>query len=578
MTEGRALPAIGPGWATADAPLLSTRPVSDDPISSFMTMVVVLPLCVAYAEGTFAMFTHTFRFNAVRRSALAAAVVVAVVGGVGIEGAEGTAPSTAAGRGSTAGVVSNFADPTMSQPDAITAGPDGALWFTNWNYSSVERITTDGTVTNFPDPNAAGPWGIVVGSDGAMWFTNLVNNVIARITTKGVESYYAPGVVTGPFGITAGPDGALWFADGGSNEIGRITTAGVATEFPGLGAVNPKINEPFGITAGPDGALWFTNYGDNTIGRMTTAGVVTDFSGPGISDPGTIATGPDGALWFTNLGNNSIGRITTNGVVKNFTDPTISGPDDIASGPDGALWFTNGGNDSIGRITTAGVVTQYTGNGISAPDGITAGPDGAMWFTNYGNNSIGRITTGPSLGAQTITFSSTPPTTAFVGGPGYEAVATGGGSGNPVTLTIDPSSASVCSIAGSLVDFIGAGRCVIDANQAGNASYRAAHQVQQRFIVRPPPPTITSPDNVTATVGSSFSFRVEASGTPRPSIGERGKLPKAVGFSRETKGTAIIAGSPRAAGTYRLTITATSGSGKARSVVTQAFTLTVEPE
>src|SRR5580658_9885434 len=103
-------------------------------------------------------------------------------------------------------------------PDAITAGPDGALWFTNWNYSSVERITTSGVLTNYPDPNAAGPWNIVVGSDGALWFTNVVNNVIARITTKGVETYYGPPMLAGPFGIATGPDGALWIANTGAGE------------------------------------------------------------------------------------------------------------------------------------------------------------------------------------------------------------------------------------------------------------------------------------------------------------------------------------------------------------------------
>src|SRR5580704_10897328 len=106
------------------------------------------------------MLTHAFKSNAIRTVALVAVVLMAVVGGLGIPGAEGSAPARhAPPSGSPAvGVVSNFADPTMSNPDAITAGPDGALWFTNWNYSSVERITTSGVLTNYPDPNAAGPW------------------------------------------------------------------------------------------------------------------------------------------------------------------------------------------------------------------------------------------------------------------------------------------------------------------------------------------------------------------------------------------------------------------------------------
>ena len=66
----------------------------------------------------------------------------------------------------------------------------------------------------------------------------------------------------------------------------------------------------------------------------------------------------------------------------------------------------------------------------------------------------------------------------MVGGT-YTVSATGGGSGNPVTFTIDASSTSVCSIAGSTVTFNAACRCVIDANQAGDTAYLAAPQAQQ---------------------------------------------------------------------------------------------------
>jgi hypothetical protein len=89
--------------------------------------------------------------------------------------------------------------------------------------------------------------------------------------------------------------------------------------------------------------------------------------------------------------------------------------------------------------------------------------------------------------AQTITFTSIAPNPGLYQGPTYTVTANGGGSGNPVTFTIDASAASVCTIAGSTVSFIGTGLCVIDANQAGNASYEAAPQVQQSFGVAPNP-------------------------------------------------------------------------------------------
>jgi hypothetical protein len=91
--------------------------------------------------------------------------------------------------------------------------------------------------------------------------------------------------------------------------------------------------------------------------------------------------------------------------------------------------------------------------------------------------------TGPALISQSISFTSVPPASPAAGGT-YVVAATGGGSGNPVTFTIDPSStSSACSISGSAVTFGQPGRCVIDANQAGNAKYQAAPQARQIVTV-----------------------------------------------------------------------------------------------
>ncbi len=48
----------------------------------------------------------------------------------------------------------------------------------------VGQITTAGVITNFPNVNIHTPEGIVAGPDGAMWFTNYGNNSIGRITTS----------------------------------------------------------------------------------------------------------------------------------------------------------------------------------------------------------------------------------------------------------------------------------------------------------------------------------------------------------------------------------------------------------
>ena len=348
--------------------------------------------------GSFAMFTHRLHVPVIRSGGSGGDRHLLRVAGVGSAAWWTSAtcrpvdvgwptPSVARHRGWSP----NYADPSISQPDAITAGPDGALWFTNWNYSSVERITTAGVMTNYPDPNAGGPWAITVGRTGPYGSPTWATTRSARSPPTG----WRP--------TTPGPSPAFRHhrrARRGPVVHQRRQQPHRADHHRRSGhrlSSGATIDEPYRITAGPDGALWFTNDGNNSIGRITTAGVVTNFYRSRHLRARRHHRGPRRGPVVHQCRQQLDRAHHHRRGGHNYTDPTIDGPDGITAGPDGALWFTNGGNDSIGRITTAGEVTNYTGDGIYAPDGIAAGPDGALWFTNYGNNSIGRITTGPSL-------------------------------------------------------------------------------------------------------------------------------------------------------------------------------------
>ncbi len=87
---------------------------------------------------------------------------------------------------------------------------------------------------------------------------------------------------------------------------------------------------------------------------------------------------------------------------------------------------------------------------------------------------------------QVISFTSNAPSPALVGGT-YEVSATSGLSGEPVVLSVDPSTSSICSISGNTVSLLATGNCVINANQAGNAKYEPAPQAQQSFTVSTAP-------------------------------------------------------------------------------------------
>jgi hypothetical protein len=110
--------------------------------------------------------------------------------------------------------------------------------------------------------------------------------------------------------------------------------------------------------------------------------------------------------------------------------------------------------------------------------------------------------------AQSISF--TAPGSGTAGGSGALS-ATGGGSGNPVVFSV--GGPGVCTLSGSTVTYTGAGNCVIDANQAGNARYADAPQVQRTIEVSklsqsisffaPPSGTISSSANLSAIGGGS---------------------------------------------------------------------------
>ena len=150
------------------------------------------------------------------------------------------------------------------------------------------------------------------------------------------------------------------------------------------------------------------------------------------------------------------------------------------------------------------------------------------WVATYnGDTNNNPVTSGAAaepvrvLAAQAIAFTSSPPSPAVFGG-SYTPTASGGESGNPVVFSIDSASgAGVCSLnaAGTTVSLTGVGRCVIDANQAGNADYGAAAQQQQSFMVAKASQTITfSPLPSTATVRTSAVLSARGGGSGQPVI------------------------------------------------------------
>lgn len=137
------------------------------------------------------------------------------------------------GRITTAGVITEYVMPVYNYPYAITTGPDGALWFTEFPYAwtakipppqtgndKIGRMTTAGVITEYTLPyNFNGLNGITAGPDGALWFTNYSavssdNCKISRLTPTWVLTEYDTPCSLHEL-IIPGPDGALWFTEYG---------------------------------------------------------------------------------------------------------------------------------------------------------------------------------------------------------------------------------------------------------------------------------------------------------------------------------------------------------------------------
>jgi virginiamycin B lyase len=471
---------------------------------------------------------------------------------------------------STAFAIDEFNVPTASsQPSGIAVGPDGAIWFTEENSSGTPKAkigrldpagAAPGTSNGFTEysipTDFASPSKIVAGPDGALWFTEFAVNKIGRLdpslanpgTTDGITEYPPGALATGsnPDGMTVGPDGAIWFTEFGGNKIGRITTSGVITEYGPL----VSGSHPSDIALGPDGRLWFT-IESGELGALDPAAAVPG-TAQGISEYPRTGTDPSGiasscaTLWFTMRNTSKVEQTSTNGAKLNEfpTNPGIAfgGPSGITFGSDGALWFTEADASKIGRLTTGGSFIDFTiPTPASEPSDIVArGPE--LWFTELSGNKIGRIASGSGTGPN-------------CGGGGGG----GGGGGSmppPVTSTGKPS---VQSLSVSPRSFKAAKKGPSIAAKVGaKVTYRLSMAASTKFTVQ------------RETAGRKKGKKCVKE-TRRNRKGKKCKLYKAVrgSFTHSGKAgtntfkfTGRVGGKSLKPGRYQLTAVATAGSNK----------------
>ncbi len=300
-----------------------------------------------------------------------------------------------------------------SGPNAMTRGPDGAMWFTEYHGDKIGRVSADGNVTEYPSGGETGanPSGITTGPDGDIWFSVYGAGAIGQVdpaTGELLGEYKIPnGGSSHPDGIISGPGGDLWFAEQGEGEIGRIDPGThVIEQFAVDGATNKEI-EPASLATGPEGDIWFTLTHSGQVGRLDPEKLgggksftLYDLPSGSSSDPEGITLGPEGNLYLAELGADRIARVEP-GAVEEETSKGITefsagaSPLLATSTSEGTIWFTSASGHELIRFdpahpeepTFVGAAAGVTGD----PTGLAEDTEGHLWFTQFKTAAVGRL-------------------------------------------------------------------------------------------------------------------------------------------------------------------------------------------
>jgi len=323
-------------------------------------------------------------------------------------------------------------------PNSLTVDVLGNIYVADTSNHSVRKVTPAGVVTTLagrvgsmgsadgPGSNARfrQPTGVAVDAAGNTYVTDYENSTIRKITAAGVVTTFAGSVgsldyVDGtgssarfylPVGIAVDNSGNLFVTEAGNSVIRKITAAGVVTTFAGspgnygsadgTGAAAQFSFLCMGVAADGSGNVYVADTYNHTIRKITSAGVVTTFAGAaGISGtvdgpaatarfayPAGVAVDSAGNVYVTDGNNYTIRKITAAGIVSTLAGSAgsygsadglgstarFTNPTSLALDSTGNVYVTDKSNQTIRKITPSGRVTTLGGMAgglVGAADG-----------------------------------------------------------------------------------------------------------------------------------------------------------------------------------------------------------------
>ena len=445
---------------------------------------------------------------------------------------------------------------------------------TNPVYNAVDSDVVTGAA-------AAGPLGLAIASyngdgvtttpsEAALGGTDVTYQVtVSNVTTSTQTNVSVPVTVATNFTL----DSSVTTSDGTTT-----TAAGVVTwSIPSLGAGASATLSYTETTDGPSAVESDTTSASATSNQSTTPSTTSaavevipaadltitvtdgvDTIAPGATDTYTITLTNHGPSTVTNA---AVDDTLDGGFTPLSATSSVGGTNLAELSPGQFEWTgVNLASGASATFTLMGMLSSTLASGSAFTDiaGVSLPP--GQVDTDVAANAVDSDMV--LAIAQAITF--TPPTLG-IAGQSATLSATGGGSGNPVVFSVDPASgAGVCSVSGTdgtMLDYTQAGTCVIDANQAGNASYAAAPTLMASITVEQMPAFTVDTPPTTARAGQAYTYTFAASGVPTPTYA---LAPGAPAWLSIDPTTGALSGTPpTGTASFAYSVVAANDAGKA---------------
>ena len=388
-----------------------------------------------------------------------------------------TTGAFAAGTQST--IVSTNAIPggtAFASVMGLAVGPAGTLYISdtaNKRVLSYNPLTGQAGVTPANSSNSiTSPMGLAVDSSRNLYVADSSLNQVLEFASTGGMTAIAPPNVTKAVGVAVDPSGSVLVADALTGNIVRI---------PNLSGTLTTSSAVIVETVAPQASsLWMDSQGDIYVPSASGQAAYAIQRTAASVNLGTVQDGvTNSATVYLMSSGNSAATLGTPAV----TEPTNTMFTLVPAASNGC---------SSGSSGPPGASCQFTAT-FAPPPATPDGPQSGNATINIAtpavtfNVAMSGAATVSSILPQTITGFN-PPTSLQVGQQ-ITLSATGGASGNPVTFSIDATSAcpTCATISGSTLTAVSVGSVKVDANQAGGTAggnqYAAATQVQVAITI-----------------------------------------------------------------------------------------------